>query len=345
MSTVRALNELGSGESGYDGMVSGEMGSSSATSSISLSRTPPTRDELSDMLRNIHFTPTPRSSWTNSESGRSSGSQARAKQEWVVKAIKHETDKGVNNIMNHVRYLSSPLRLYLKVRLLLTQDVEERSRLLVGMRFSDRIKTDLVGEWNAKDTFGLKMLMKMKRIFDQVLPLLNGAKDPHDEFMNYFKPFHAKEHPNAAFYKYTAFYLFHEVMNPKAAQHPNGMVPLEHEMHAWVDGFLHDLQGDMAEVGFDIATFKEELAMRLAFELNSYASTVFKKTLVFRFDKEKHNLSPEQLTVDMYNMLQAQAATQVLSGQMVMWSTTDEDMSASTRVMGGARAKRSKRRT
>jgi hypothetical protein len=325
MATVNALNKLSADV----------MNSGSDSGSISLSEKT-SRNELSEILEKIRLSksPTPATSSTGSDSN--PPPEEVREQQRVLRKIQHETEKASNNILLHVKYLTSPLRLFLKTLIQFMSDTEKMHHIH-ALKLNDRVKQDLISEWNAKDSFGLKMLVKMYRLYENVFPLLKN----HEDFMRHFKPNYGEGHE---YRKNTVYYLFNNVMNPGVAHHPNGVVNLEHELHTWLETFLQDDKAEIEEVGFELKDFHEALIFKIAFDLNIYASVVFKKAVSFKYKNGSHMVeekkNPEDLVKELYNKFNANAVTKVLADQMMYWLTTDEDMSNATRAMKGGKAKR-----
>lgn len=298
-----------------------------------------TRNELSEMLSKIRFTPV--SPNESASASASKGSKSNTPEDVkeanrLLSRIQKETDRASNNILLYVKYLSSPLRLYLKTTLQM-MPMDARIQHVNMIKINDRVKEDLVGEWTNKDTFGLKMLVKMYRLYQNVMPMLRD----HDDFMRYFKPHHGKD---AEARKEITYYMYNYIMNPGLGSHPTGQVSLEHDLHAYIDNFLHEEKDEIEAVGFDIKDFRDTLRNKLTFELNLYASIVFKKAVQFKYKPHGHKhkeekLKPEEILTTLYQKFASFPGAEVFAHQMMHWSLTDDDMTNPARGYAGGKHK------
>lgn len=294
--------------------------------------TPPSRNELSEILSKLSFgKPSMSVTATPSNSQASLDPTDVRHANHLLSQIQRYTEKMGNNILLYVKYLTSPLRLYLKV-LFMTMPVENRLAQVATIKVSDNVKNDLVGEWTARDTFGLKLLVKMYKMYQNVLPLLNG----HDEFMRYLKPNHGLD---PASRHNVTFYIYNYVMNPGAG--------LDIDLHGYFDHFLDAEAEEIAAVGFDVKDFRDQLRNKLAFELNLYTSVVFKKQTKFKYVgshgpvEEKH--SPEDLMRVIHEKIASFPGAEAFATEMVRWLLEDDDMSQPKRgYLGGAKKKAKK---
>lgn len=308
--------------------------SSSSSSSIS----PESRNELSEALDNMRlssnssFDPSSASSSPNTKKKEDEDVKAQRR---VLRIIEHEINKASNNILLHIKYISSPLRLYLKSQLQSTP-LNQRIELANTIKISDKVKQDLVSDWKVEDSFGLKMLVKMYRMSQNIFPVFKS----HEEFMQYMKPGYVNDiNPMR---KQITYYLFHNVMNPGAIYYIAGQgIPLEHNMHSWVDNFMYDYMDDLEEVGFDISDIRKQLVNKLSFELNIYASVLLKKPITFKYTNNSVvKYDAEHLIKELHRMFSANQNTTILAEQMMYWMTTDEDLSQGKRVVKGGRRKK-----
>lgn len=301
--------------------------------------TPSTRNELSEILSKIRFSK-PTESVTPTASVSKSGSRTPTEvreANHLLSRIQRVTERVSNNVLLYVKYLSSPLRLYLKVVLALMTP-EDRMAHVSTIKVADRVKEDLVSDWNNKDSFGLKILVKMYRMYTNVVPMFRD----HEDFLRYLKPNYSKD---AAAHAHITFYLYNYVMNPGFADHPNGRVSLEHDLHAYIDLFLEDERDEIAAVGFDIKDFRDQLRNKLVFELNLYMTVAFKKAVHFKhkatpngvFKEEK--LQPEELITTLYQKFSAAPIATMFADQMMNWMMSDDDMSAPARGYNGGKSK------
>jgi len=330
--SVRGLNRLG------DEMMEE---SESSGSSISLSSSKSSRNELSEALEKIRLskeTLSESDSKRRTESSKTKTDSDVKLQRRVVNLIKRETERASTNIVMHVKYYSSPLRLILKTKFL-TLSPDEKIRYASTLKMSAFVKNDLISEWNAKDFFGLKVLVKMYRLYKMVFPMLGT----HEQFMEHFKPGDIGNEPH----KDTIYYLFNYVMNPGVGHYsPTSAVPLEHEVHQWLTGFLADRVQLIEEVGFDLVDYQKEFIKKLAFEMNVLASTLFKKPISFKYyvsekNIHKESMSAEQVMMDLYKMYESFSALNIVAQQMMFWMNQDDSMQGQPRaILGGGDKKK-----
>lgn len=324
--------------------------SNSDASSISLSSTKSTRDELSEALEKIRLSKETLSETKTSSSSRSQKSTPTDSdvklQDKVVRLVKRETDRASTNIVMHVKYYSSPLRLMLKSQCMMLP-LEQKVAYASALKMADFIKNDIISEWNAKDFFGLKILIKMYRLYKMVFPMLGS----HDQFLEHFEPKNLGNEPH----KDTIYYLYNYVMNPGYGFYAQGnAVPLEHEVHMWLNTFLADREELIKEVEFELADFQNELVKKTAFQLNVMASTIFQKPISFKhFDSSndipkklhKVTINAEETMYQLYNLYIANEPIKILGEQMMLWMNQDDLMQgqAPRVILGGKRAKKNKR--
>lgn len=316
----------------------------SDTSSISEAPTRSTRNELSEMLSKIRFSrPSMTPTLSESNNSKRSVTPTEIRQaNHMLSHIQKTTDRVSNNILMYVKYLSSPLRLYLKTMLQLMTP-EDRIAHAASIKVAERVKEDLVSDWNNKDSFGLKILVKMYRMYTNVLPMFRD----HEDFLRYLKPNYAKDAETRA---HITYYLYNYVMNPGVAAHPNGRVSLEHDVHSYFDKFLEDEKDDISAVGFDVQDFRDQLRIKLVFELNMYMASAFKKPLHFKHKPhpeaalKEEKLHPEEVIQRLFQMFSSAPIATVFAEQMMNWMTMDDDLSAPVRGYKGGKAKKKSRK-
>lgn len=321
------------------------MGSSSYYSSISL-HTPVSRNSLSQALNNVKLSPV--STPSTQDNGSSLASQEKEDDEGMHQLEKisllmdRQAERTSMNITLFVKYFASPLRLYIKT-LLQSMPMEMRVAYANAIRISDRVKTDLVGEWNANDTFGLKILVKMYRLFNNVLPLIQN----NTEFLKYFDPhFNKISTEERARVQPITYFMLNCVMNPGVALHPNGEVSLENEAHQWYDNFLIDRKDEIEEVTLTLKDAQERLRKKLALDLNSYAAVVFKKPVRFKYsdmstgEVKEDVFQPEQLIQELHQKFMSTPGAMILGEQMTYWLLNDDPTPA---VMRGGKSKQHKK--
>lgn len=318
-------------------------------SSISLVPTKSTRNELSEALEKIRLSKeTLSETKTSTSTTRSEGSKPPTDsevklQQKIISLIQRETERASTNIVMHVKYYSSPLRLVLKTKFM-TLPPEQKMQYASVLKMGDFVKNDLISDWTVKDFFGLKILIKMYRLYMAVFPMLSTQK----EFLEYFQPMGVGNEPH----KDTVYYLYNYVMNPGFGYYSqDNPVSLEHEVHQWLTTFLADRQDLLDEVGFDLVDFQKELIKKTAFELNVLASTLFKKPISFKYFTSPTNITKEtmdavQIMTDLHKMYQSYTPLNIVAEQMMFWLNQDESMEGQPRaILGGMGGKKKKRTT
>lgn len=211
--------------------------------------------------------------------------------------------------------------------------MEDKMRYASVLKLSNFVKEDLVSNWNAKDFFGLKVLVKMYRVHKMVLPILNS----HKEFLEYFKPGDVGNEPR----RETIYYVYNYVMNPGFGFYSQGNgVPLEHEVHQWLTTFLMDRADLLEEAGYDIVDFQKELVRKVAFELNILTSTLFKKPITFKYfvsakNIQKESYDAEETMKEIHNMFNSKPEYGILVEQMIHWLNVDDIMKGQPRAIAG----------
>jgi len=329
MSSANALRALRKEHTAYEEMMS-ESGSGSLSSLV----TPESRNELSEILEKMRLSETDFSATSPSDS--SSGAAKKPAEESDVKLqrralriVAHETEKAANNILLHVKYLTAPLRLYLKTQLQ-TKSASERVAIANTIKISDAVKTDLVSDWNVKDAFGLKVLVKMYKMHQNLFPMFAS----HEQFLLYMQPLSDAAHESR---KGITFFLYNVVMNPGAVYYAyDAPTSLEHELHEWMGGFLSEYAEDLEAVGFSVEDARTDLIRKVTLELNILASVIFKKPVSFKYSTgEALRLEPEALMKELFTMFSTMPGTQILAEQMAWWMTNDDNMVGAPRAITG----------
>ena len=327
-------------------MVEASMDSSSASS---LSSAASSRDHLSDLaglerkVRLSQSTP-PSLSASLTASTSASGSDGKPKeidvkkQEKVMVYVDRRVSQTAMNMILALKYYTSPLRLYLKV-LVQSTTPAAREPLLLSLKAGDSLRADLAAPWAASDTFGLKLLLKMRRMSRETVPLFKQNRD----YMRFMKPGVEGNTPEQ---NRVAYYLLNEMLHPGAE--------LEVNLHSWFDNFIKDDIEVLEQVGFDPDDARMDLVKKLAFEINSYATGITKLQLKFKYMANgsnghvaTENIDAETALTNIHTMFSKDAATVAWATNMNIWAMTDDPKTAARRVVmgGGAAAAKKKRMT
>jgi len=340
MASLSALNKY---QSAVEAAEMVEAGMSSASSS-SLSPPASTPDHLSDLagverkVRLSHSSP-PSISASASASTSASGSEPKKvkdvdvkKQEKVMVYVDRRVSQTAMNILLAIKYYTSPLRLYLKVLVQFTTPAA-REPLLASLKASDSLRRDLAAPWVGADTFGLKLLLKMRRMSRETMPLFKQNRD----YMRFMKPGVEGNTPEQ---NRVAYYLFNEMLHPGAE--------LEVNFHSWFDNFIKDDIEVLEQVGFDPDDARMDLVKKLAFEVNSYAAGITKLQLKFKYMSNGHvateSMDAEEALANIHTMFSKDPATVAWATKMNMWAMTDDPKTAARRVVmhGGGKVKRAR---
>ena len=246
--------------------------------------------ELEKLEKKVRLSYTDTASASSTSASNSSSNSAKKKdrevelQKRVLRVIERRVNQTSMNIMLVIKYITSPLRLYLKF-LVQFAAPEEREHMAASIKAPKRTLEDLRSPWNANDTLGLKMLIKMRRMKTQTFSNLKSNTD----FMKQMKPGAEGNRDTRV-----AYYLFNELMHPGKE--------LENDAHMWFDNFMSDDQDLLESVGFEANDARKDLVNELAFSLNMFATSVTALPLKF---KHLHNGAVQQETVDCEKALHA----------------------------------------
>lgn len=307
-----------------------DMAGKGSSSSISLPSSKSSRNELDSIFDKIHKSSSPVVSSVSSESDETKDPNVKRVNGILIK-IEKQTELVAQNIVLRIRYLSSPLRLFLKLYIM---NMDENTKRLFhsSLKVSAAVKEDIFADWQPSDSLGIFILVKMYNMYKNLFPNIMDQT----QFMKLLKPSVTSElNP---FDKQIAFYLFNQVMNKETAYHPNGEVNIEDAyIHGWFDKFLKNDKDDLEEVGVPYEDVLLHLKNRIAFDINVYASIVFKKPVQYKYidgsgKPAKAQYNPEELIHQMVQELEKfklpipnpdgnQAS---YADQLRYWLTTDD---------------------
>lgn len=311
MSSITQLNTLGKAllRGGGEGDEATVSITSNSTAHIS-------RNTLSKILSDIK---SPTKSWScgsdscksnsNSDDNASSANavDVDAFENLAIK-IEGKTKQTAMRIVNVVRYLSSPLRLILKMTANFKGSQEERMQYVSSIKICDEVKCDVVGAWNDADTFGLRFLVKVAGFKTK----LNGVVSNQETYMQCFQP-KANADPIVTA---IAFYLYRVVMGN----------PLPVVVDMWQKR-MNEFKND--ENTADYADFsQDDLKRKVAWELNNYAVVVLQKRMRLTVDNQTFVYHPQQLLDQLYQTFNTSAdlGAQSMAQQMQKWLSDDSDV-------------------
>lgn len=178
MSNFRELNRLVRGKPLASKIFQGGgtvKNDSSGSGSISLPEEI-SRNSLSRILENIDLeicsiseASTSKNN-SNIENDANSNNSESGKKEYdaVIRNMTHKTTLLANKIVSTIRYIASPLRLYVKAKSNFIFDPQERYNFVNNIKICNKIKNDFISNWNEIDLVGLKILVKFSK-YDSIV--------------------------------------------------------------------------------------------------------------------------------------------------------------------------------
>lgn len=304
MTTLREVNKLGNQLLG---------GSEFSLSLSDGSKAVVSRNTLSKLMSDIKA---PTKSWscdnscTSNNNNNSNSAQSSQVKEYddLMSKISFKTQQTALKIVNMVRFLSSPLRLIIKLNANFKGTMEERIQYIQGIKICDDVKCNMVGGWDDTDTFGLRVLVKMARFKEKLTGLINN----HAEYVKCFQP-GVDINP---FYREIAFYLYRVVMG----------TPLPVLAETFMKR-VKEIKNDENTSDF-AADAENDLRNKIAFELNNYAVVVLQKRLRMKVHNQELTYHPQHLLDQIYQTLAASnnASARGLAQQMTTWFSDDSDV-------------------
>jgi len=326
MATIATLRKY---KGALDDAMSEESASGSAASSLESLPSKGHLSELASLERKVRLSHTASASASSASASASNSSNSGkrkdkevALQERVLRLIDRRTNQTSMNMLLATKYYTSPLRLYLKVMVQASAPAQQEA-LLRDLKAPDRIKVDLMSPWGAADVFGLKMLIKMRRMCREVLPLFKSNTD----FMRYMKPGAAG---NTKEQNQVAYYLLNELLHPGKE--------LENNVHQWFDGFIADKHDLIEEAGFTPDDARLDLVKTLAFALNTYATGITSMKLKFKYQDgagavHANTIDVEEALRFIHEKFTAFPAMHEMAHAMNMWASMDEQKKSNGRVI------------
>jgi hypothetical protein len=160
--------------------------SSSTTSQISLPSETQSRNELSkylSIIKNQVSTQSSDSQANNNDAAQSSPNAQVENYQNKLSKVSRITQEYANKVVSGVKYVASPLRLYIKANTAFMNPTE-RINFVSNINASDIVKNDFVSNWTVDDHYGLMVFIKMIRFKQQIFPNITN----HEEYMACFRP-------------------------------------------------------------------------------------------------------------------------------------------------------------
>jgi hypothetical protein len=234
----------------------------------------------------------------------------------VVNRLSTITSQYANRIVSVIRFLASPLRLYIKAEANF-KAFPDRIEYVKHIAVCDDVKNDLVGNWSSDDTYGLMMLVKMMRFKQNIYPSITS----HQEYMACFKPRskEANQCPNKDALVTIAYYLSNIAINtpydtPIKRMYNESLLKLAQQVDEkaeYAEGILPDLE--------------EDFRSKIATELNmSVENLLINATVKFSNGQDPITLKKDELSKKIYDLFAQNPSTSVMSNNMNWWLTTDD---------------------
>jgi hypothetical protein len=315
MTTLRDLNTLGKfvlAGGNDDGIMT-----LSANSSGNSGQTKASRNTLSKLLSDIKAETNSCNSNSynsnnanNASSGNTSNSDVDAL-DTIMRNVSVKTNQTAMKIVNIVRYLSSPLRLMIKLTANFKGSQEERAAYVQGIRICNDVKCDFVSNWTSADTYGLRVLVKAARFKEQLQGLVNN----HSDYLECFKPSASPDPSKLAI----AYYMLRVIMFDANAPAELGKLYTER---------LQDFKNDENTADY-VTDIETDLRRKMAFELNNYAVVVLQKRIRLRIEGGQiMTYDPNQLLQQIHQIFDTATdpAAKHMAGQMQQWLSADADV-------------------
>lgn len=348
MTTPYTLNELIFKEQSQSRQTEGSEGS------ISLSSTKSSKNELDSIMNKVRNELSSVVSSTDSSASNEDLNSAEKEEARDIKRanamgtlVQKKTEWTAQNIILRIRYLSSPLRLFLKLQVM-NMPAEIQQGFYHALKITERVKQDIFSGWKEDDSLGIYILTKMYHMKLNLFPFILD----HAQFNTLLDPEKSRVLTDS-FQKQIAFFLFNKIMNVDTAEHPSGTV---HIRDAYIDGlfdnFLKEDIDDLVQTGIPYDQMKDHLKNKIAFDLNVYASIVFKKPVKYKYVDGSNR--PVEVKYDAEHLLQEMVkefeniklphlgGNTSYADQLRYWLTNDEDTTHKPRhhVHHGGRSRR-----
>ena len=278
---------------------------SNSSRSISLQSTDFVRNSLSKILDDLNGEVCSLSSNENDSSNNNNEANSSQVQEVnkQLRTISHKTTVTANKIVLSIRYIASPLRLFVKAMANFKSE-QERIQFVASIRICDRVKQDFVSNWNDVDTIGLKLLIKIYKFSTEILPQVLQSPELS---MNMFSLTGKGPHFEPA-------YILYRIVSNN---------PIAH-VTQWFNDLLKNLMED-PQFSDWVPDATQQLNYKIARELNIYASIAFAKPIQFKWNnginEVQEKMSAEDLLRKIYDLFanSGDPSAMQLASQMNLW--------------------------
>lgn len=281
-----------------------------------------TRNTLDDLLKNIMEVSECKTHNSSSSSNTNDEGNVTSKLSEVINKQSTQQNKLALKIVNIVRYLSSPLRLYMKISFQI-QDKETVNTILRELKLNDTVKNELISGWTEADTYGLYILSKVFRNKD-ALDILLRDQSTYLQFFDTKTPFDVNSEP---------FYLFRVVFG--------GGVKLQLIQNMVHKYFTNLLDNDDEEINQMLEMFTSDLVKdlkkKIAYELNNFAIVVSQKRIgIKNINNIEQCYTPQGLYHSIRELLMEKEP--VFYGKLLEWESSDVNVEK----MGGKKTLKKK---
>lgn len=292
------------------------MTTSSSESEISEPSQVQSRNELSKLLSMANRSVSVN---TNNSQNSNSGSSAEQSQvdDYQEKLLKAQsvTNKHANKVVSKIKYLASPLRLYIKANTAF-MNYQERITYVNSIDINDNVKTDFISNWTMDDHYGLMVLIKMIRFRQNIFPSITN----HDEYMACFRPLDpvARNCPSFARLFAISQYLFNIALQ---TPYPTKVKQFYQESR---NELLKYAEDEGIEDVYDYLV--SDLNSKIAFEINLAVNMIDIPVKVKLIDGNAITKNRQELLQEIYNIFVSKTAipdAQLLAANMQEWLQSD----------------------
>ncbi len=330
MTSVTKLNELSKMFKKKKIMKGGNM-QQDDNNTISSTKTVETRNTLDDLLKNIMDVSTCTSNTSNSsynsEKTNDENNNITSRFTQIVNKETTELSKLAIKIVNIVRYLASPLRLYMKISYVINP--VEVTATLHQVKLDNIVKNEIISGWTDADTYGLYILSKVFKNINSLNLLMQDT-------VAYNKFFNDNDDKKSFDVNSPYCYLFRVVFS--------GSVRLE-TIHEKINTYFTNLLNkDDEEVNQVLDMFKTEILIdlqrKLAEELNNFAIVVTQKRVTIKdLNNYEKCYYPQQLYQHIRDIIGITPSAVSINNLLMQWENSDDNVGK----MGGKKPKKPKK--
>lgn len=292
--------------------------SSSTTSQISLPSEAQSRNELSkylSIIRNQVSTQSSNSQANDNNAAQSSPNADVERYQNQLTKIERKTHEYANKVVSAVKYLASPLRLYIKANTAFMNPTE-RMNFVSNIKASDTVKNDFVSNWTMDDHYGLMVFIKMIRFKQQIFPNITN----HEEYMACFRPNDpsARNCPNFEQLFAISQYLSNIALN---TSYPTKVKQL---YETCLSELLNYAKENQMEDLYDYLV--SDFNAKIAFEINLAVNMIDVPAKIKLLDGNEVKRNRQELLQEIFNIFESKKGipdAQMLAQNMQEWLQSD----------------------